>query len=485
MSTPENTALDSPTCGSSSSSSSSGAAIPSNSSSSSKTNKELPATVFAAPEKALIEQTDVDISNFTDSQLIQYLQAQEYKKFKERKERRAMKGQEIEKDHKFWNTQPVLAMSDSVEALTNAPINDSLTVDEIRKEPFSMPAGFEWCDIDVQDETQVQELYALLNENYVEDDDCMFRFDYSVPFLKWALTPPGYLQQWHVGVRNSKKGTLMGCITAVPVDVRVYDQVQPMAEINFLCVHKKLRAKRLAPVLIKEITRRVNLTDRWQAVYTAGVVLPKPVAKCRYAHRSLNPKKLIEIKFSYLPRTMSMANHIKSLKLPKDPVNFMLRPMVETDVPGVTALLGEYLAKKTKLSQVFSAAEVAHVLLPRPGVINTYVIEGHNKTVTDMCSFYHLPSTVTKHEKHKKLYAVYSYYNVATTIPYIDLMRDLLIFARNEGADCVNALDVMANGQDSVLEALKFGLGDGYLQFYVYNWRCPVIEPSEVGLVLV
>lgn len=31
-----------------------------------------------------------------------------------------------------------------------------------------------------------------------------------------------------------------------------------LVEVNFLCVHKKLRAKRLAPVLIKEITRRVN-----------------------------------------------------------------------------------------------------------------------------------------------------------------------------------------------------------------------------------
>jgi hypothetical protein len=28
-------------------------------------------------------------------------------------------------------------------------------------------------------------------------------------------------------------------------------QVVPMVEINFLCVHKKLRSKRLAPVLIK------------------------------------------------------------------------------------------------------------------------------------------------------------------------------------------------------------------------------------------
>ena len=54
-----------------------------------------------------------------------------------------------------------------------------------------------------------------------------------------------------------------------------------MVEINFLCVHKKLRAKRVAPVLIREITRRVNLEGIFQAVYTAGVVLPKPVGSCR------------------------------------------------------------------------------------------------------------------------------------------------------------------------------------------------------------
>lgn len=58
--------------------------------------------------------------------------------------------------------------------------------------------------------------------------------------------------------------------------------LQKMVEINFLCVHKKLRSKRVAPVLIREITRRVNLRGIFQAVYTAGVVLPKPVATCRF-----------------------------------------------------------------------------------------------------------------------------------------------------------------------------------------------------------
>lgn len=63
-----------------------------------------------------------------------------------------------------------------------------------------------------------------------------------------------------------------------------------MVEINFLCVHKRLRSKRVAPVLIKEITRRVNLEGIFQAVYTAGVLLPKPISICRYdeAHPSFS-----------------------------------------------------------------------------------------------------------------------------------------------------------------------------------------------------
>ena len=53
-----------------------------------------------------------------------------------------------------------------------------------------------------------------------------------------------------------KSGALCGCITAIPAQTSIYKTAVPMVEINFLCVHKKLRANRLAPVLISEITRR-------------------------------------------------------------------------------------------------------------------------------------------------------------------------------------------------------------------------------------
>ncbi len=37
----------------------------------------------------------------------------------------------------------------------------------------------------------MDQVYTLLVENYVEDDDNMFRFDYSREFLRWALLVPG------------------------------------------------------------------------------------------------------------------------------------------------------------------------------------------------------------------------------------------------------------------------------------------------------
>lgn len=38
-----------------------------------------------------------------------------------------------------------------------------------------MPKGFKWVSVDITNEDQLQEVYTLLTENYVEDDDNMFR----------------------------------------------------------------------------------------------------------------------------------------------------------------------------------------------------------------------------------------------------------------------------------------------------------------------
>lgn len=111
---------------------------------------------------------------------------------------------------------------------------------------------------------------------------------------------PNYKPSWHVGVRLKKSGRLVGFISGIPLKLIIDGKLVKVCEINFLCVFNKLRKYRLAPVLIKEVTRRVNLKGIFQAVYTAGVELPKPISKTRYYHRSLNPTKLIEVRVRLL-----------------------------------------------------------------------------------------------------------------------------------------------------------------------------------------
>lgn len=395
---------------------------------------------------------------------------------------------ESQKEYKFWNTQPVPPLTsagendDGSELEQHVAIDTKSSLESVRKSSYAMPKGFSWCEMDMSLYEERLEVYTLLFENYVEDDDNMFRFNYSIEFLEWALCPHGYHKDWHVGVRNDNNGKLVAFISGIPAKIRIHEKVKDMAEINFLCVHKKLRTKRLAPVLIKEITRKVNLRNVWQAAYTAGVVLPSPVGQCRYYHRSINPKKLIQVGFSRLPKNTTMMKLIKDFKMEDTTSIPGFRKMEMKDVQEVTNLLKTYL-KQFKLAPMMDEQEVAHWILPRKGVINAYVVANpENGKITDFCSFYHLPSTVIGHAKHSTLNAAYSFYNVATSVTMTQLISDLLIMARDDKFDVFNALNLMENG--SFMDALKFGKGDGELQYYLYNWRCPTISSSEIGLVL-
>ena len=131
----------------------------------------------------------------------------------------------------------------------------------------------------------------------------------------------------------------------------------------------------------------------------------------------------------------------------------------------------------------FTLEEINHFLLPREWVVESYVVEDISKNITDFVSFYSLPSSVLKHPEHKILNVAYSYYNVSNKYNMTELMMDALILARNKGYDVFNALDVQHNIES--LKELNFGVGDGNLHYYLYNWRIQPIEAKDCGMVLV
>jgi glycylpeptide N-tetradecanoyltransferase len=60
-----------------------------------------------------------------------------------------------------------------------------------------MYPGFEWVTMDLEDEAQLDEVYDLLTNHYVEDKDATFRFRYSPSFLNWYAYRTSALQHHH------------------------------------------------------------------------------------------------------------------------------------------------------------------------------------------------------------------------------------------------------------------------------------------------
>jgi len=159
-----------------------------------------------------------------------------------------------------------------------------------------------------------------------------------------------------------------------------------------------------------------------------------------------------------------------------------LRALREDDCRACCDKLNAYLLK-FKIAPQLNMDEFKHWMLTQQGVVYSYVVEDPiTKELTDMFSFYALPSSILGHDKHKALSAAYCYYYFNTKTPLPVLMTDALILAKHLSFDVFNALDILQN--DEFLKELKFGIGDGNLQYYLFNWRAPFVQPSQVGLVL-
>jgi glycylpeptide N-tetradecanoyltransferase len=87
-------------------------------------------------------------------------------------------------NYKFWQTQPVPKFGESSAEVEEGPIK-VYGVEAVPKEAPPLLEGFEWVTMNLTDDKEMEELFQLLYGHYVEDDEAMFRFNYSVSFLRW------------------------------------------------------------------------------------------------------------------------------------------------------------------------------------------------------------------------------------------------------------------------------------------------------------
>ena len=397
--------------------------------------------------------------------------------------------------YKFWQTQPVPRFDEA----TTKPDGEIKKVDpdKVPKEPRALLAGFEWVTMDLEDSTELTEVYELLNGHYVEDDEAQFRLNYSASFFNWALKAPGWRKEWHVGVRATKSRKLIAFISAIPAQLKIRDNTLNTSEVNFLCIHKKLRSKRLAPILIEEITRRCHLVGVYQAIYTGGQILPKPLSSCRYFHRAINWNKLYECGFANLPIGSTIQRQLTRTFIASSTSLPGFRAMEKKDIPAVHDLLSRYL-NKFSLAPIFSQEEIAHWLFYDPKsssddrMVWGYVVE-QDGAITDLMTFYRLDSSIIGNQKYSNIKAAYLFYYATETAFSNDdkllkerlnaLTFDTLVMAKKVrflspmalylqlqlSFDVCNALTLLDN--PLFLERQRFSPGDSQLHYYLYNYR--------------
>ena len=398
----------------------------------------------------------------------------------------------FKKDFKFWSTQPVPQFNKPLE-ITFGPILKDNNIESIPKDSYTLPEGFEWKNIDLNQGKDIDKLYEFLKSNYIDDESHLFGSDYSKDFLKWFLSPPEMNKDWIISVmkedkiKNKKK--IIGFISAIPTNLNINDTEIKMAKVCFLCVKKEFRNKRLTPVLIKEITRRINLNNIWQGIYKTFAYLPKAFTKSQYYYRSINLKKLLDVQYTYLPNNkMSIGNALKKYDLPDEPTISGFRKMEEKDIEQIYNLILSR-NKKYKIFEILTKQEIKHWLLPKNNIVYTYVLEDEQHNITDFCSFYVIQRTILNNQnkgnnnasKYKKINFAFELINYNNTISRKELLRNAIILAKQNNFDAYFCIDYKENAEN--FKELLFMEKIGKMKYYLYNFVYPDIPIDDLSLM--
>ena len=308
-------------------------------------------------------------------------------------------------------------------------------------EPLKLPDGFRWCVFDTGDADAVRDAVELLNAHYVESAAAGCRIVVTDEFLRWTMrdvdTPS---VEGCLAIRVASSGKMVGFVSGTPTRARYGDDRFRAAVMSYLCVHAKLRSKRMLPVLIGEITRIGQLHGIDPGMYTSATLIHEPVCVARYFQRVLDRDHLLASGFVD-DATMRLLDH----RLPKTTGTLAgWRRATREDVPFVRDALASYSDRfEFALDwRAMSDEQVAHALLPRGDVLHAFV----NDATRTFVSFYVMPvrmfaSGAVVNVAHLFYYACGAPDETATRLP--GMIEDATILAKRAGCHLFNALNVM------------------------------------------
>ena len=220
---------------------------------------------------------------------------------------------------------------------------------------------------------------------------------------------------------------------------------------QILIYHPKYNGKRLWFVLIRELTRRVNL--------------------CNINHLMLLSSCSLAKLISTISRLKYIFDDPTNTQLPSSPRTPGWRRMTSEDVPSALALINKW-SSQFEIRQVFNGEEefAYHFRLCSavPNYVCTFVVENEANDITDLISFSlmndYTPFAITT--------------VVSTQSPLKQLIIDALVCAKDLGAKSLAIQNCSI--KPDVLSSLSFHCDNFSTCFSIYNYKYHEISETKV-----
>uniref|UniRef100_A0A6G6AD97 glycylpeptide N-tetradecanoyltransferase n=1 Tax=Borely moumouvirus TaxID=2712067 RepID=A0A6G6AD97_9VIRU len=345
----------------------------------------------------------------------------------------------------FWNEQPIkLSTSDNI----------SIIDKNITRVNIELPDGFSFKTLDPR---YLDDVYDLLNNHYIEDPDKIIRLVYPKDFLYWYLRyiPPGFA----IGLIYKNK--LVGMITALFMDMIIFNKELKTPYVNLLCVQKKIRKYGMTTYLINELKNRLIDKNIPYSFFTTIKKIPNNFSTTNDYAIPINYKRLKKVGF--------LVDDIKPL--PEVKYNY-LKLMKSTDIQSVCSKLNNFL-QKLDVKPFFNKDSTKHFILPRKNIVYTFV-KYENDNVTDMISAYKIYYYCLEHKKMLSV-AFLSFY-FYETMNITDLVLMFLDKLKDYGFDQLIFRNTFNNSEINITKFLTCG----ELNYYLGNIHMKKIDSKNI-----
>jgi glycylpeptide N-tetradecanoyltransferase len=277
-----------------------------------------------------------------------------------------------------------------------------------------------------------------------------------------------------LGIREKNSSNLIGFIFSFPVKIMVNKSLYNSVEVNFLCLEKKYRSLKLAPILINEITRLNNNLEIFNAIFTTGSIISQPFSRARYFHLPLSLEKLKKNEFlnlDFCPQFNAYKN-VNQIKVSR------VEKLSESEIEHLMGLTNSYYFSNFEVFPVFDSATFSYLFSNNNKFILYFLGHDPNEEIVSFISFYILESKVLKFDD--KIKGAYIFHYFAKNPSYLlDTFNSVISLMKEVGVDVLNCLNIMNNLQ--FLETSGFQPGDGFLNYYLYNIKSPIVPLDKMA----